>query len=319
MSDESARAGRFGRASLVLGRREGWAAALCRYTGRVGALHSPAALAVVEGALAFAEERDVDDVREFENLWSAIGVWGQFPSEYVTLPDLGEASNTVLAHIQQLLEQLAPQELREVAVGLSAEQHIVGMALEDVEEAASGGPEFRGGAMAEFAQRMLLNDDRIGDAVDVLVWEAPGDWPSLQRRALVLTLVWEIAALVGYAAELAAAEARPAELLWQAAGTGHLCAGVRVPVPGPAVLVWASIDEEEFEGRPLFAQTVQLGVWRWSLCWQTTDGTRVPYKAGRGPTRAAARWRAERAVQDLLADPYRAKSPVSDEWLLPPH
>ncbi|MFD6781220.1 hypothetical protein G3M53_32770 [Streptomyces sp. SID7982] len=316
---ERAAAGRFARASLVLGRRDGWAAALCQYTGRWGALRSPAVLAVVEGALGFAEERDVDDVREFENLWSASDVWGQLPSEYVTRPDLGEASNAVLAHIQQLLERLAPQELREVAIGLSAEQHIVGVALEVVEEAASGGLEFRGGSMAEFAQEVLLNDDRIGDAVDVLVWEAPGDWPSLQRRALVLTLVWEIAGLVGYAAELAAAEARPAELLWQAAGTEHLCAGVRVPVPGPGVLVWTSIDEGEFEGRPLFSQAVQFGVWRWSLGWQRTDGTRVPYKAGRGPTRAAARWRAERAVQDLLADPYRAKSPASGDWLLPPH
>ncbi len=41
--------------------------------------------------------------------------------------------------------------------------------------------------MAEFEREVLLNDDRIGDAVDVLVWEAPDDWPPLQRGALVLT------------------------------------------------------------------------------------------------------------------------------------
>ncbi|WP_158716676.1 hypothetical protein [Streptomyces sp. NRRL F-5630] len=318
MSNASAGRGRFARVSLVLGPSVGRAAALCQHTGRLGALPSPAALAVVESALGFAEERGVDDVREFENLFSASHVWGHLPSEYLTLPDLGEASLAVLDHIQHLLEQLAPEALREVAIAMSVEQHIVGVALELVEEAARGGAEFRVGSMAEFEEEMLLNDDRIGDAVDVLVWEAPGDWPPLQRGALVLALVWEIAELVGYAAELVAAEARPAELLWQAAGTGHLCAGVRVRVPGPGVLVWASVDEEDFEGRPLFSQAVQLGVWRWSLGWQTADGAPVFYKAGRGPSRAAARWRAEQAVLDLLADPYRVKSPVSGEWLLPP-
>lgn len=319
MRGDSTGAGRFARVSTALGRTEGRAAALCQYTGHLGAVHSPATLAVVEGALGFAENRDdVNDVREFEDLWSASALWGHLPSEHVTLPDLGEANTAVLELLQYLLERLAPEELREVAIGMSVEQHVVGLALELVEETAHGGPEFRAGSMAGFEEEMLLNDDRVGDAVDVLVWDAPGDWPSLQRGALVLALVWEIAALVGYAAELAAAPGRPAELLWQAAGTGHLCASVRVPVPGPGVLVWASIDRKEFEGRPLFSQAVHLGAWGWSLDWQTTDGTPVLYTGGRGPSRMAARWRAERAVQDLLADPYRAKSPVSDDWLLPP-
>ncbi|WP_434598014.1 hypothetical protein [Streptomyces sp. A5-4] len=319
MRGESAGAGRLGRVSLVLGRAEGRAAALCRHTGHLGAVHSPATLGVVEGALGFAEERDgVDDVRAFEDLWSAGTLWGQLPSPHVTLPDLGEANTAVLEHIQHLLERLPPEQLREVAIGMSVEQHVVGVALELVEETAGGGPEFRAGPVAGFELEVLLNEDRIGDAVDVLVWDAPGHWPSLQRGALVLALVWEIAALVGYAAELSSVQARPAGLLWQAAGTGHLCAGVRVPVPGPRVLVWASVDKKEFLGRPLFSQAVHLGAWGWSLDWQSTDGTPVLYKGGRGPSRTAARWRAEQAVQDLLADPYRARSPVSDDWLLPP-
>ncbi|OWA01568.1 hypothetical protein B9W68_30325 [Streptomyces sp. CS227] len=33
--------------------------------------------------------------KEFENLFSASHVWGHFPVEYMTLPDLGEASVAV--------------------------------------------------------------------------------------------------------------------------------------------------------------------------------------------------------------------------------
>ncbi|MGR3935315.1 hypothetical protein [Streptomyces sp. BRA346] len=33
--------------------------------------------------------------------------------------------------------------------------------------------------------------ERIGRAVDVLLLEAPGDWPPLQRAALVLARVWD--------------------------------------------------------------------------------------------------------------------------------
>ncbi|KPC94802.1 hypothetical protein ADL27_12525, partial [Streptomyces sp. NRRL F-6602] len=86
MSNESAGTGRFARVSLVLGRPVDRAAALCQHTGHLGALHSPAALAMVEAALGFAEERerDVDDIQEFENLFSASHVWGHLPSEYMT-------------------------------------------------------------------------------------------------------------------------------------------------------------------------------------------------------------------------------------------
>ncbi|WP_208921556.1 hypothetical protein [Streptomyces capitiformicae] len=42
------------------------------------------------------------------------------------------------------------------------------------------------------------------------------------------------------------------------------------------------------------------------------------YKGGRAPSTAAARWGAQRAMQKLLADPYRAKSPTSGEPLIIP-
>lgn len=319
MSWESAGMRRFGHADLVLEPVGGRAAALCRFTGHPGAGQSPALLGVLEEALSFAEELDgVDDVREFLNLRAAAHVWGHLPSEYVTLPELGEANTLVLGHAQSLLERLTPTELRTVAIALSVSHEMVALALELVEEAAAGIREFRAQSMADFQQELLLNDDRVGDAVDALFLEDPADWPPLQRQALVLALVWDVADLIACTAELSAAETRPAPLLWQAAGTEHLCASTRVLVPGTDLLVWSKIDIQEFEARPLFAQAAPLGLWGWSLDWQTKDGIPVYYKAGRAPSREAARWQAERATQDLLADPYRAKSPVTGDWLIPP-
>ncbi|MGW9657770.1 hypothetical protein ACWHAG_20525 [Streptomyces albidoflavus] len=121
MSNESAGTGRFARVSLVLGRPVGRAAALCQHTGHLGTLHSPAALAVVQGVLGFAEERerDVDDVREFENLTSASHVWGHLPSEYMTLPDLGEASvavaDVLLSTASHRLQVAEPHVFRRTA------------------------------------------------------------------------------------------------------------------------------------------------------------------------------------------------------------
>ncbi|MER5888097.1 hypothetical protein ABT160_30120 [Streptomyces sp. NPDC001941] len=319
MSREAERVGRFSGAGLVLGPVEGRAAALCRYTGHLGAGHSAVTLAVVEGALGFAEELEgVEDVAEFEELWSAAHVWGQVPSPHVTLPELGAANEAVLEHVEGLLKGLAPEELREVALGLSVEQGMVAVALEQVEEAAAGGREFRAQSVAAFEQEMLLNEARAADAVDVLVLDEPGGWPPVQRAALVLALTWDVAALVGYAAELAAAGTLPAPLLWQAAGSGHLCAGVRVPVPGTDLLVWSRLNAQEFEGRALFAQAHQLGLWQWRLDWQDGDGAVVPYRAGHAPSRTAAQWRAGQAVREMLADPYRAKSPVTGTWLIEP-
>src|SRR5687767_4161385 len=93
---------------------------------------------------------------------------------------------------------------------------MVALALELVEEAAAGSREFRAQSMAEFEVENQLNEDRIGDAVDVLLLDAPGDWPSLQRAALTLALVWDVADLIAYAAEMSALDALPAPLLWQA-------------------------------------------------------------------------------------------------------
>ncbi|MFE5165042.1 hypothetical protein ACFRNT_42385 [Streptomyces sp. NPDC056697] len=113
--------------------------------------------------------------------------------------------------------------------------------------------------MAEFEAENRLNEERVGDAVDVLLLEAPGDWPPLQRSALALALVWDVTDLIMYAAELSAVDALPAPLLWQAAGVDHVCASARVPVPGTDLLVWAKVDRRPFDGRPLWSQAATVG------------------------------------------------------------
>ncbi|WP_189828670.1 hypothetical protein [Streptomyces finlayi] len=312
-----ARGRRFEKAGLVLGPVGGRAAALCRFAGRTGAVSSPASLAVVEEALGFAERLEgVDDVGEFMELWSASHIWGYTPNPYITRPKLSEANAAVLGHVQKLLEALAPEQLREVALGLSVDHDTVVVALELVEEAAAGDVTFRAQSMTDLQQEMLWNEARVGDEVDVLLLEAPSDWPPMPRAALVLALVWDVADLIGYAAELSTTETLPAPVLWQAAGAEHFCAGV--PVPGTDLPVWAKIDAQPYDGRPLFGQAAQGELWRWSLSWQLPDGTPVHYTGGHTPTADIARWRAQRAVQDLLADPYRAKSPTSEDWLIPP-
>ncbi|MGW7620824.1 hypothetical protein ACWGLG_34305 [Streptomyces antimycoticus] len=311
---------RFENASLVLGPVNGRSAALCRFAGRPGADQNTTTLAVLDAALDFVERLEgVDDVRALLDLWKVAHVWGHPPVPDVELPRLSKTSTVVAGHLQTLLEQLTPQELRELGIALSVDHDMVALALELVEEAAAGSREFEARTMAEFEAENRLNEERIGDAVDVLLLEAPGDWPPLQRSALALALVWDIADLIMYAAELSAVDALPAPVLWQASGADHICASVRVPVPETDLLVWAKIDRRPFDGRPLWSQATTLGLWGWSLRWQHTDGTPVHYKAGRAASMAAARWRAQRATQNLLTDPYRAKSPVTGDPLITPH
>ncbi|MCX4706967.1 hypothetical protein [Streptomyces sp. NBC_01373] len=195
---------------------------------------------------------------------------------------------------------------------------MVALALELVEEAAAGGREFQARSMAEFEAEDRLNQDRIGNAVDVLLLDAPGGWPPLQRAALTLALVWDLADLIAYTAKLSLEDALPTALLWQAPGTDHICASARVPVPETDQLVWAKIDPEPFDGRPLWSQAPSLGQWAWALHWERPDGSHVHYQGGHAPSTAAARWEAQWATQNLLADPYQAKSPMAGDYLITP-
>jgi len=310
---------RFENASLVLGPVDGRSAALCRFAGRPGADQNTATLAVLDAALDFAELLEgVDDVRELTELWKLAHVWGHPSVPNVELPRLSKTSTAVAAHLQNLLEQLAPEQLRELGIALSVDHDMVALALELVEEAASGSREFRAASMAEFEAENRLNEERIGNAVDVLLLDTPSDWPPLQLAALTLALVWDVADLIAYAAKMSAVDTLPAALLWQAPGADHACASARVPVPGTDLLVWAQIEPAPFDGRPLWSQAAAVGLWRWSLDWEREDGSKVDYKGGRSPSQAAARWEAQWATQKLLNDPHRAKSPVTGDPLITP-
>lgn len=57
-----------------------------------------------------------------------------------------------------------------------------------------------------------------------------------------------------------------------------MCASVRVPVPGTDQLVWAQIDPEPFEGRPLLSQAAAARLCRWSIDWERRDRSKLYYK-----------------------------------------
>ncbi|MFI7142500.1 hypothetical protein ACIBQ5_33805 [Streptomyces massasporeus] len=68
---------RFENASLVLGAGRRPVGEAVPFVGRTGAEHSTAALAVVDAALAIAEQVEgVEDVRQLMRLWQAAHVWG---------------------------------------------------------------------------------------------------------------------------------------------------------------------------------------------------------------------------------------------------
>ncbi|RNG33520.1 hypothetical protein [Streptomyces botrytidirepellens] len=310
---------RFENASLVLGPVDRRSAALCRFAGRPGAEQNTAALAVIDAALDFTERLEgVDDVRELLGLWKVAHVWGHPTSDMLELPRLSAVNAAVAGGLQDLLGQLAPEQLRELGIALSVDHDMVALALELVEEAAAGSRDFSARSMAELEVEDRLHEDRIGHAVDVLLLDAPGDWPPLQRAALTLALVWDVADLIVFAAQLSAVDALPAALLWQVPGVDHACASARVPVPGTDLLVWAKIDPIPFDGRPLWSQAPTIALWRWSISWQHADGSNVHYKGGRAPSTAAARWQAQWAMQKLLTDPHRAKSPATGDPLIVP-
>ncbi|MEU9331325.1 hypothetical protein AB0D91_47850 [Streptomyces canus] len=205
---------RFENAGVMLGPVADRSAALCRFAGHVNAERSTATLAVVDAALAHAEELEgLVGVGELLELWQVAHLWGHPEVPHVERPPLSAANTAVAGH---LLEQLAPEQLRELGIALSVSGEMV--ALELVEEAAAGRREFQARTMAEYEAEMRLNDDRVGDAVDVLLLEAPGDWPPLHRAALTLALVWDVAGLIAYAAELSTVDVLPAPLLWQPPG-----------------------------------------------------------------------------------------------------
>lgn len=157
---------RFENASLVLGPVNGRAAALCRFAGRPAADENTTTLAVLDAALDFAEQMEgVDDVRELLDLWKVARVWGHPPVPDVELPRLGQTSTAVAGHLQTLLEQLTPQELRELGIALSVDHDMVALALELVEEAAAGSREFQASTMAEFEAENRLNEDCRPDRI----------------------------------------------------------------------------------------------------------------------------------------------------------
>lgn len=310
---------RFENAGVMLGPVADRSAALCRFAGHVNAERSTATLAVGDAALAHAEELEgLGDVRELLELWKLAHLWGHPEVPNVERPPLSAANTAVSGHLQNQLEQLTQEQLRELGIALSVSGEMVALALELVEEAAAGRREFQARTMAEYEAEMRLHNDRVGDAVDVLLLEAPNDWPPRQRAALTLALVWDVSDLIAHAAELSTVDVLPAPLLWQTPRADHICASSRVPVPGTDLLVWTKIDSAPFDARPLWSQAARLGLWCWSLDWQRQDGTPVLYTGGRAPSPAAARWRAQWATQNVLTEPYRAKSPVSGDPLITP-
>jgi len=310
---------RFDSARLVLGSAGRRSAALCRFAGYPSAAQSETTLTLMDQALDFAEHLEgVEDIRELQRLTRAVDTWGYAPDPNVQRPQLGRAGEAVAGHLQHLLEQLDPEQLREVGVALSAGQDPVGVALGVVEEAAGAGPDFESASLADFEAEFWQNDARIRNAVDALVLEAPAAWPPMLRAALTLNLVWDVADLVACMAELSAVDTLPTLLLWQATGPDHLCASARVPVPGTDRLVWVTIEPWPLDGRPVWGQSASLEQWGWSLYWQHADGSRAHFKSGHGGSKHEARWRAEWATQTLLADPHRAKSPTTQEPLIAP-
>ncbi|MFE5165041.1 hypothetical protein ACFRNT_42380 [Streptomyces sp. NPDC056697] len=117
---------RFENASLMLGPVDGRSAALCRFAGRPGAVENTTTLAVLDAALDFVERLEgVDDVRELLGLWKVAHVWGHPPVPEVELPRLSTTSTAVAGRLQSLLEQLTPQELRELGIALSVDHDMV--------------------------------------------------------------------------------------------------------------------------------------------------------------------------------------------------
>ena len=298
--------GRFSRAGVVLGSVQGRAAALCRFAGHPGAEGSAVTVAVVERAVELAELlAGVGEVGELMDAWSLGHVWGHPVYDNVTLPELAPPVTVLAGQLQQLVEELAPQELREVGAALGIDHLVVVVALEMVEENANPSP-MRVRSMAEAGLEERAEEDRIGDLVDVLLLEAPEHWPVPQCAAVALVLVWELAALVAQLAQLSVLPAAPTALLWQDPDGEHACASALVP--GTDVWVWARTETDPYEGQPLWYRAgvpvpVRL---RWSAGWTGRDGGRLWCQGGQAASVAAARWNCERVVQALLADPERA-------------
>ncbi|MCZ4125450.1 hypothetical protein [Streptomyces sp. H39-S7] len=311
---------RFDNAALVLGAAPGRAAALCRFVGHPDAADSLATLEVVQAVLDFAEQLpDVDDVGEFMGLWYLAHSWGHpvtdVPGLRIELPEVSLANTAVAGHLQGLLENLAPEQLRELGIALSISQDMVALVLELMETTESP-REFKVTSMHQMHVETALNDDRIGDHVDALLLDAPGEWPAPQRAALVLALVWDVADLVAQIAQLSVLKSLPTPLLWQHLGADHACTSTRVP--DTDLLAWARIEPEEVEGRPLWSQARQPERFHWSVGWTDSEGQRLWFKGGRTGSLAAARWNAERVAQALLANRHRVTSPQNGDPLIVP-
>ncbi|WP_042422287.1 hypothetical protein [Streptacidiphilus anmyonensis] len=307
--------GRFDNAGLVLGPVKDRAAALCRFAGYPGAADSPTALALVASAVEFAEQlASVGEVAELTELWQLGHVWGRPAYDDVTYPELSEPTQAVARQLHALLEHLAPDQLQEVGVALSVAHDMVSLALGFVEEAAQA-REFDALSLEDFALEEQLEEERIEEQVDRLLLDAPADWTEQLRGAVVLALVWDVADLVAQIAHLSTLDALPAPLLWQHPGGEHACTSARVP--NTDRLVWARIEPEEYEGRPLWSQARLQERWHWSVGWTGSEGQRLWFRGGRTASVAAARWNAERTVQGLLARRHDATSPQNGERLIP--
>ncbi|MGP4048883.1 hypothetical protein [Streptomyces sp. 2A115] len=160
------------------------------------------------------------------------------------MPSLSKANAAVAGHLQKLLEQLAPEQLRELGIALSVSDDMVALALELVEEAADGSREDRAQSMAEFEVENQLNEDRIGDAVDVAA--------GCPRRLAVAAACrpdvgpGHVADLIAYAAEMSAVDALPAPL-----GPGLVVSCGRPSAPAVSASRTASASSRQFTPKSL--------------------------------------------------------------------
>ncbi len=237
--------------------------------------------------------------------WSLGHVWGHPVYDNVTLPELAPPVMVLAEQLQQLVEELAPQELREVGAALGIDHLVVVVALEMVEKNSNPSP-MRVRSMAEAGLEERSEEDRVGDLVDVLLLGAG----ALARAAARCGGAGAGAGVGGHrpgradrpavragraARSPAVAERRCRSRLhhhsrsrYRGAGVGQDRAGA---VRGAAAVAL---------GRGARAGAVAL------VGRVDRPGRRPAVVPGRAASVAAARWNAARVVQALLADPERA-------------
>ena len=267
---------------LLLG--EDVSGALFGFAGLPAAAGSELAHQLVRAALRFAAQQPDLVAGQLYEL--------PMVSRGSALPDVfghgpGPAATAVAEHIADLLTAVAPGQLRELGVVLAVTREAVAAAMQSAAEAGSPAPA----------------PPEVSSALDALAVESAREWVPAQRDALSVALVWEVGALVALGADLGRRRRLPRPVLWQAVGTGHACAGIRVP--GAASLVWARTraDQAADQPPPLWQQAHPSIPWGWSVGWHDTEGRFLTYTAGRTPSLPLARWRAQWALDQVQHNP----------------